>query len=54
VNGIGLEIRDNYSSMLEKNSPDNPWLMFNLLREDVLPYLIDVSGRMAQMNQFVS
>jgi hypothetical protein len=35
--------------MLEKNNPYIPWLMFYLLREDVLPDLTDVSGRMAQM-----
>jgi hypothetical protein len=51
VNGVGLEIRDNYSSMLEKNSPDSSWLMFYHLRADALPYLIDVSGRMTQMTQ---
>jgi hypothetical protein len=38
VNGPSSEIRDNYSSMLEKNSLDSPWLMFYLLREDALPY----------------
>jgi hypothetical protein len=54
VNGIGSEIMDNYSSMLEKNSPDNPWMMFNFSREDALPDLTNVSGRMAQMTQFVS
>jgi hypothetical protein len=54
VNGPGSEIRDNYSSILEKNSPDSPWVMFYLLRADALPYLIDVSGRMAQMTQFIS
>jgi hypothetical protein len=54
VNGPGSEIKDNYSSMLKKNSPDSPWLMFYLLREDALPDLTDVSGRMAQMTQFVS
>ena len=54
MNGPGSEIRDNYSSMLEKNSPDSPWLMFYLLRVDVLLDLTDVSGRMAQMTQFVS
>jgi hypothetical protein len=47
VNGPSSEIGDNYSSMLGKNSPDIPWLMFYFLREDV-------SGRMAQMTQFVS
>jgi hypothetical protein len=54
VNGPGSEIRDNYSSMLGKNSPDSPWMMFYFLREDALPYLTNVSGRMAQMTQFVS
>jgi hypothetical protein len=49
VNGLGSEIRDNYSYMLEKNSPDIPWMMFYILREDALPNLTDVSGRMAQM-----
>jgi hypothetical protein len=53
VNGPGSEIRDNYSSVLEKNSPDNPWLMFYFLRADALPDLTDVSGRMAQMIQFI-
>jgi hypothetical protein len=46
--------QDNYSSMLEKNSPDSSWLMFYLLRADVVPYLIDMSGRMAQLTQFIS
>ena len=45
---------DSYSSLLEKNSPDSSSLMFYLLRGDVLPDLIDVSGRMAQMIQFIS
>jgi hypothetical protein len=40
--------------MLEKNSPDNPWLMFNFLRADALPDLTDVSVTMAQMIEFVS
>jgi hypothetical protein len=39
--------------MLGKNSPDSPWLMFYFLRADA-PNLIDVSGRMVQMTQFVS
>jgi hypothetical protein len=30
VNGPGSEIKDNYSSMLEKNSLDSPWLMLLL------------------------
>jgi hypothetical protein len=54
MNVPGSEIRDNYSSMLGKNSPDIPWLMFYFLREDALPTLTDVSGRMAQMTQFIS
>jgi hypothetical protein len=45
---------DNYSSILEKNSPDSSWLMFYFLRVDSFPDLIDVSGRMAQMTQFIS
>jgi hypothetical protein len=49
-----LRNQDNYSSMLEKNSPDNSWLMFYLLRADALPDLTDVSGRMAQITQFIS
>jgi hypothetical protein len=49
VNGLGSEIRDNYSSMLGKNSPDSPWLMFYFLRENTLLDLTDVSGRIAQM-----
>jgi hypothetical protein len=40
--------------MLVKNSPNSPWLMFYLLRAGALPDLIDVSGRMAQMTQFIS
>jgi hypothetical protein len=40
--------------MLEKNSPDSPWMMFYILRENALPDITDVSGRMAQMNQFIS
>jgi hypothetical protein len=54
VNGSGSEVKDNYSSMFKKNSPDSPWLIFYLQREDALPDLTDVSGRMAQMTQFVS
>ena len=46
--------QDNYSSLLEKNSPDSSSLMFYLLRADALPDLTDVSGRMAQMIQFIS
>jgi hypothetical protein len=49
-----LRNRDIYSSLLEKNSSDNSSLMFELLREDVVPDLIDVSGRMSQMIQFIS
>jgi hypothetical protein len=46
--------QDNYSSLLEKNSPDNSSLMFYLLREDILSDLTDVSERLAQMIQFIS
>jgi hypothetical protein len=46
--------QDSYSSLLEMNSPDISSLMFYLLRADTLPYLTDVSGRMAQMIQFIS
>jgi hypothetical protein len=49
-----LRNRDNYSSLLEKNSPDSSSLMFDLLRADALPDLTDVSGRMAQVFQFIS
>jgi hypothetical protein len=49
-----LKNRDSYSSLLEKNSPDSSSLMFYLLRADALPDLTDVSGRMAQMIQFIS
>jgi hypothetical protein len=49
-----LRNQDNYSSLLEKNSPDSSSLMFYLLRADALPDLTDVSGRMAQMIQFIS
>ena len=49
-----LRNRDSYSSFLEKNSPDSSSLMFYLLRANALPDLTDVSGRMAQMTQFIS
>jgi hypothetical protein len=48
-----LRNQDNYSSLLEKNSPDSPSLMFYSLWADALPDLTDVSGRMAQMTQFI-
>jgi hypothetical protein len=54
VNGPGSEIRDNYSSLPEKNIPYIPWLMFYILRVDALPDLTYVSGRMAQMTHFIS
>jgi hypothetical protein len=44
-----LKNKDNYSSMLGNNNPNSPWVMFYFLRVDDLSYLIDVSGRMAQM-----
>jgi hypothetical protein len=46
--------QDNYSSLLEKNSPDSPSLTIYSLRENALPYLTGVSGRLAQMTQFIS
>jgi hypothetical protein len=46
-----LRNQDRYSSLLEKNSPDSPSLMFYSLREDALPDLTNVSGRMAQITQ---
>jgi hypothetical protein len=49
-----LRNQDNYSSLLEKNSLDSSSLMFDFLRVDALPDLTDVSGRMAQMIQFIS
>jgi hypothetical protein len=48
-----LRNQDSYSSLLENNSPNNLSLMFYFLREDALPDLTDVSGRMAQMIQFI-
>jgi hypothetical protein len=53
-NGPGSTIRDNFSSLIEKNSPDNSSLMFYLLRVDILSDLTDVSERLAQMIQFIS
>ena len=52
--GSRLRNRDNYSSLLEKNSPNISSLMFYLLRVDALPDLTDVSGKMALMIQFTS
>jgi hypothetical protein len=49
-----LRNQDSYSSFLEKNSLDSSSLVFDLLREDALPDLTDVSGRMAHMIQFIS
>jgi hypothetical protein len=54
VNALGSEIRENYSFILGKNSPDSPWMMFYFMREDALIDLTDMSGRMAQITQFVS
>jgi hypothetical protein len=48
-----LRNRDNYSSLLEKNSLDSSSLTFYLLRADALLDLTDVSGRMAQMIQLL-
>jgi hypothetical protein len=49
-----LKNQDNYSSLLEKNSPDSSSLMLDFLRANALSDLTDVSGRMAQMIQFIS
>jgi hypothetical protein len=49
-----LRNQENYSSLLEKNSLDISSLMFYLLRAYALPDLTYVSGRMAQMIQFIS
>jgi hypothetical protein len=46
--------QDNYSSILEKNSPYSSWMTFYFLRADTLPDITDVSGRMAQMTHFIS
>jgi hypothetical protein len=54
VNGLGSEIGDSYSSMLGKNSPDSPWMMFYFMRVDDLLDITYVSGRKVQMTQFVS
>jgi hypothetical protein len=54
VNGPGSKTRENYSYIPNNNSPYIPWMMFYILREDALPYLIDVSGIMAHMTQFIS
>jgi hypothetical protein len=43
--------QDNYSSLLEKNSPD---ISLSTLRADILSELTDVSERLAQMIQFIS
>jgi hypothetical protein len=51
---VQAQNRDNYSSLLEKNSLDSSSLMFDLLRADAFPELIDVSGRMAHMIHFIS
>jgi hypothetical protein len=49
-----LKNQNSYSSLLEQNSPDSSSLMFDLLRADALLDLTNVSGRMAQMIQFIS
>jgi hypothetical protein len=48
-NGPCSEIRNNPSSLVEKNRADSPLLM----RADILSYLTDVSERLAQMIQFI-
>jgi hypothetical protein len=48
-NGLGSEIRDNPSSLVEKNRVDSPLLM----RAYILSDLTNVSERLAQMIQFM-
>jgi hypothetical protein len=43
--------QDNYSSLLEKNSPD---ISLFYSKADILSELTDVSERLAQMIQFIS
>ena len=45
-NGLGSEIRNNPSSLVEKNVADSPLL---ILRVDILSDVTDVSERLAQM-----
>jgi hypothetical protein len=47
-------MRENYLCIIEKNSPDSPWIIFYFMRKYALPYLTNLSGRMAQMTHFVS
>jgi hypothetical protein len=49
-----LRNQDNYSSLLENNSPDSSSLMLDFLRVDALPNLTNVSGRMSEIIQFIS
>jgi hypothetical protein len=46
-NGPGSEIKNNPSSLVEKNGADSPLIL--ILREDILSDLTDVSERLAQM-----
>jgi hypothetical protein len=48
-NGPGLEIRNNPSSLVERNRADSPLLM----RADILSDLTNVSEILAQMIQFM-
>jgi hypothetical protein len=48
-NGPCSEIRNNPSSLFEKNRADSPLLM----RADILSNLTNVSERLAQMIQFI-
>jgi hypothetical protein len=47
-------MKENYSSMVEKNSPDIQWLMFYSMMADALSFITYVSGRMDHMTQFIS
>jgi hypothetical protein len=55
-NGPGSEIRNNPSSLVEKNGADSPLLIFYIegILSDILSDLTDVSERLAQMIQFLS
>jgi hypothetical protein len=47
----GFRRQDNYSSLLEKNSP---YISLSTLKADILSELTDVHERVAQMIQFIS
>ena len=51
-NGLGSKIRNNPSSLFEKNREDSPLMMF-YTDGRILSYLTDMSERLAQMIQFI-